>query len=167
MNSKEKNPQDFCLDFVQEFGLLFLKPSISKVPCHIHENRPANPRPEMRTVSHDGILGPTCWGWGFYAHSLSLYLPPPLELRRPLHSNPLTDWRDIANHSQINSPSPLFSVHDGAGVSNLCFAYAFVHSEKNILHTFSRSMDSSRCARRWRFKLYFPFHQKFAKFFRI
>ncbi len=37
------------------------------------------------TFSDDGIFGQACWGWRLHSLSLSLYLPPPVELWRPLY----------------------------------------------------------------------------------
>jgi hypothetical protein len=48
-------------------------------------------------------------GVGLFAHPLSLYQPPLLELRRPIHPPLQQDQRDIATCAHPDRPSPFGS----------------------------------------------------------
>ncbi len=58
-----------------------------------------------RIFYHDGKISPAWWGWGVYAHPLSLYLPSRTKLQCTLN---LTGQMQI--HSLCFIPTPLYSV---------------------------------------------------------
>ncbi len=62
----EQNSQDFCPNYVQEFGLCCL-PGLK-----VHRAAMAS---FWRTFHHDGKIRPGWWGWRVHDHHLSLYLP--------------------------------------------------------------------------------------------